>query len=204
MKWAEVREQDPLLLYAGDIYREHEGWIGLSQKRDDARHVLHNCEWPMPLPDNSVATYQSEDVFEHIEKDRIPAILEEIYRVLKPGGLFRWSMPDYNCDILRARSVKNDKGRILFDPGGGGRFIGGRVVDGGHVWFPTYAVVDNLLLGSSFDYKKTTWLHYYETEASWITSSIDFTKGHIQRVPPHDERVTNPLRPMSLVVDVYK
>lgn len=53
----------------------------------------------MDLSDNSVDIYQSEDVFEHIEYQTIPSIFNEIYRVLKPNGLFRLSMPDYRCDI---------------------------------------------------------------------------------------------------------
>jgi len=204
MRWTEVRSRTPLLLYAGDIYREHEHWVGMSLKRDDATHVIHDCTWPLPLPDNSVDAFQSEDVFEHIPWQKIPAILTEIYRVLKPGSLFRWSMPDYNCDILKERSEKDEHGRILFDPGGGGRFVNGEVIDGGHVWFPVWDMVDGLLITSPFARAKTQWLHYYRTTTTWAVYPIDFTKGHIERVPPHDKRVLSPLRPMSLVVDVRK
>lgn len=59
---------------------------------------------------------------EHIKYTDLPDILNEIYRILKPGGLFRLSVPDYNCDILWERSEKDSNGKIRFDPGGGGSY----------------------------------------------------------------------------------
>jgi hypothetical protein len=33
---------------------------------------------------------------------------------------------------------------------------------------------------------------------------IDYTKGHISRTPDFDSRVQNPVRPLSLIVDLIK
>ena len=203
MRWREVRARKPLRLYAGDILDEHhDGWVGLSMERDDDRHVPHDVTWPMPLPDASVEVYQSEDVFEHVEIGRIPFILGEIHRVLESGGLLRWSMPDYRCDVLRARSRMDDEGEIVFDPAGGGRFENGRVVGGGHVWFPVWETVDELIQQSPF--ARVHWLHHYRPDDSGVVEEIDYTLGHIGRTPDHDDRVQDPRRPMSLVVDLRK
>ena len=37
-----------------------------------------------------------------------------------------------------------------------------------------------------------------------VTHKIDYSKGHIHRTPDTDQRVQNPYRPMSIVVDCYK
>jgi predicted SAM-dependent methyltransferase len=59
----------------------------------------------MPLQDNCVESYQAEDVFEHIDYDKLPEVINEIYRVLKPGGYFRLSVPDYGSDVYIERST---------------------------------------------------------------------------------------------------
>jgi len=79
-------------------------FVGLSLNESDSRHIQHNVTEPLPFPDDCVDVYQSEDVFEHIDPGKLPSVINEIYRVLKPGGLFRLSLPDYRCNILRERS----------------------------------------------------------------------------------------------------
>ena len=198
-----------IYLYAGDMQnnrRHDKPFIGLSLNQDNEYHIKHDITSPFVLLDNTVDIFQSEDVFEHIEVDNIVNIFNEIYRVLKPGGLFRLSMPDYKCDILKERSYKNNKGDIFFDPGGGGRYDTtiNKVIDGGHVWFPTYENVYNLVNQSNFDMSKVNFLHYYDEKNNPITKKIDYTNGYIVRTPDHDDRVKNPYRPMSIVVDIYK
>lgn len=46
---------------------------------------------PLPFPDDSVDFVQASQVFEHIE-NFIP-LMNEIHRVLKPGGVVRADMP---------------------------------------------------------------------------------------------------------------
>ena len=38
----------------------------------------------------------------------------------------------------------------------------------------------------------------------YITNKIDYSLGYISRTPDNDDRVKNPYRPMSIVVDCYK
>ena len=160
----------------------------------------------MNLLDNSVDIYQSEDVFQHIGYEKIADIFNEIYRVLKPNGLFRLSIPDYRSDILYERSLKDNSGIIYHDPGGGGYYdhLNNKVVNGGHVWFPKYESVYTIFEKSDFNIEKVNFLHYYDSYNNPIMKNIDYNMGYISRTPDNDNRVKNPRRVMSIVVDCYK
>ena len=56
----------------------------------------------------------------------------------------------------------------------------------------------------NFSVDKINYLHYYNESNYPITNKIDYSKGYISRTPDHDNRVKNPFRPMSIVVDCYK
>lgn len=196
--------QEAIYLYAGDVPQNglYNKFVGLSLSQANFQHIQHDVTKKLPLWENCVDIYQSEDVFEHIELEKLPFVLEEIYRVLKPGGIFRLSLPDYQCDILRNRTLKGPNGELLFDPGGGGDFIDGKVVNGGHVWFPLYKSVKEILEKTHF--RQIRFYHYYDESGKGVTKPIDYAIGHVMRTPDHDERVKNPYRPMSLVVDCIK
>ena len=53
-------------------------------------------------------------------------------------------------------------------------------------------------------YGKINYLHYYDNNNNSITNKIDYSKGYVRRTPDHDNRVKNPYRAMSIVVDCYK
>ncbi|MCA0200722.1 MAG: hypothetical protein LCH56_07745 [Proteobacteria bacterium] len=195
-------------LYAGDLlsnapqYHTH---IGLTLNQANPRNIAHDLTRPMPIEAGRIAVYQAEDVFEHIYYEAIGPIFADIHRVLKPGGLFRLSVPDYRCDILRNRSVFNESGDIVFDPGGGGKFENGRVIDGGHVWFPSYETVRALFDRSPFATNGSVrMLHYIQTDGVSVMNPIDYSLGFVKRTPDHDARVANPRRVMSIVVDAWK
>ncbi len=195
-------------LYAGDLFPDAAQFsthIGLTINRPNARNIAHDIRMRMPIPAECISIYQAEDVFEHVPYAHIGPIFEDIHRVLKPGGLFRLSVPDYRCDILRNRSVTNESGDIVFDPGGGGRFENGMVVGGGHVWFPTYESVAALFARSSFAADgRIEFLHYIQPDGTSVTSPIDYSLGFVKRTPDNDPRVASPRRVMSIVVDARK
>jgi len=112
------------------------------------------------------------------------------------------SLPDYGCDILRNRTQKNEAGKLLFDPGGGGDFVNGEVINGGHLWFPLYKTVKELLEKTRF--QSIRFYHYYDESGRGVTNPIDYSIGHLIRTPDHDDRVKQPYRPMSIVVDCLK
>jgi len=208
MYFSDIKYKENIYLYAGDCINNISQYpfIGLSLKCNNNTNIQHNILNKMDLFDNSVDIYQSEDVFEHIEYDKLKDVINEIYRVLKPGGLFRLSMPDYRCDILYNRSEKNDDNKIIFDKGGGGDYDyeNKKVINGGHVWFPKYELVKSLLDKTSFQKNKINFLHYYDINNNSINKAIDYSKGYIIRTPDNDKRVNYPYRTMSIVVDCYK
>jgi hypothetical protein len=58
---------------------------------------------------NSIQTFVSEQVFEHIEYNKLEKTINDIYKILKPGGLLRISLPDYSADVLLNRTYKFNK-----------------------------------------------------------------------------------------------
>jgi ADP-heptose:LPS heptosyltransferase/glycosyltransferase involved in cell wall biosynthesis/predicted O-methyltransferase YrrM/sulfatase maturation enzyme AslB (radical SAM superfamily) len=200
--WKSVVSRQEVRLYAGDVplMPQYDGWIGLSLFQQDSRHIRQDITNPFPIPDNTVDAFQAEDVFEHIPYEKLVPVMNEIYRILKPGALFRLSVPDYACDILYNRSQKDEQGNILFDPLGGGT-----PDNPGHLWFPRYETLKTLIEASAFGTQgRVTFLHYYDENQRPITKRIDYSGGHIQRTPDFDSRVQDPYRPISLVVDLTK
>ena len=212
MEFNKIKNNNNIYLYAGTYDKLKRDklcnipFIGLQLEPSNKYNIQHNVLNKMDLYDNSVDIYQSEDVFEHIEYDKLCDVINEIYRVLKPGGLFRLSMPDYRCDILYNRCIKNNNNEIIFDPNGGGSYDyeNKKVINGGHLWFPKYKLVKSLLDKTSFEQNKINFLHYYDQNNNSITKIIDYKKGWIGRTPDFDNRVNNPYRSMSIVVDCYK
>ncbi len=198
LTFEKIKDKANLYLYAGDIpdSLEYKKYIGLSVNIRDNKHIKHDLTKKHQIDDDTVDIYQSEDVFEHIAFEQLPAIINDIYRILKPGGVFRMSVPDYRCDILYNRCKKDNTGKILFDP------LDGKTVNGGHLWFPNYESVLELLNKTSF--KNIVFYHYYDTNGNGITNKIDYSIGFIRRTPDNDERVKNPYRPLSIVVDCIK
>jgi SAM-dependent methyltransferase len=203
--WDDVLKAKEPKLYAGNIDRtlpQFSTHYGITPFLSSSRDIRHDLREALPIPNDSIAVFQSEDVFEHIEYATVGKIFDEVFRVLRPGGLFRLSVPDYRCPILLDRSVKDADGNILFDPGGGGRFENGQVVDGGHVWFPVYETVKSLFDASSF--RDVRYLHYTDRDGQSVLNPIDYTLGNVQRTPDNDERVASPRMAMSIVVDARK
>ena len=62
-------------------------WAGVT-KVHDLRH------YPYPYEDNSADKIYLGDVIEHLTKFDAPKVLAEIYRILKPGGVFEITCPD--------------------------------------------------------------------------------------------------------------
>lgn len=190
-------------LYAGKLRRglpQYADYIGLTPFSPSRRNVPHDVTKPMPLS-NEIDVYQSEDVFEHVPYEKMPAVLDYIYEALAPGGLFRLSIPDYRTDLYASRCVY-EGGKIVFDPGGGGRFVNGKVIDGGHLWFPVYETLVELIEASRFS--KYEILEGYDPDGNRIMKPIDYARGYVQRTSQNDPRVQDDKRPLSLIVDLIK
>ncbi len=202
ISWEEIKQQAEIHLYAGDIYDDFDKYpdrvICLSLTNSNYRCIQHDITLPYPLEDNCIDSYQIEDVLEHIEKEKAVSTINEIYRILKVGGYLRLSLPDYNSKLVLHNSFINGKGEAVYDPTGGGRYIGGKVCDGGHIWFPTYEIVRDMLEKSAFtDYR---FYRYHDASGNVYSQEIDYGKGYISRVKENCLEQED----ISIVVDCYK
>lgn len=206
--WNEVIERDPINLYAGELpplrMEYDQGFIGLdpftAEWTSRARtHIEQDITLPMPISDNIVNCYLAEDVFEHIEYEKLFFTMNEIYRVLKPGGLLRIALPDYRYDFHLKDVVRDGDGKIIFDPK-----PGGTLENPEHKWFPVIENVRQLIENSKFQASKIEYLHYFDEEGNSVTKQIDYSKGFIWRTPDHWLKLEGPYRPISIVVDLMK
>lgn len=206
--WQDFLANNSRKLYAGKLRRalpQFATHLGVTPFYASTRNINHDVAKPFPIPAGSVEVFQSEDVFEHIELAKMVALFDEIHRVLAPGGLFRLSLPDYHFDQYIQRCQRGPQGELVFDPSGGGSFVDGRVIGGGHVWFPTIELVRGLFEQSSFAaHGEIKYLHYTNGDGSFELKPIDYSLGYIQRTPDHDVRVADRPRPISIVVDALK
>jgi SAM-dependent methyltransferase len=204
--WERLMAEPVRFLYAGRLRRglpQYETHFGLTPYFASSRNICHDVTRLYPLPDASIDRYQSEDVFEHVPYAGITAMFDEIHRILRPGALFRLSLPDYHFDGYRDRSLRNEAGEIVFDPAGGGSYVGGQVTGGGHAWFPTIQLVRQAFEASRFA-GQARYLRYTLPNGEFVAEPIDYSLGHIQRTMEHDARVTDRPRPLSIVVDAIK
>ena len=68
---------------------------------------------PLPLADGSVEVWYASHVNEHIPDRHNAFLLQEVYRVLKPGGLVRIVYPD--LELAHAAYTRNDRDFFLVD-----------------------------------------------------------------------------------------
>lgn len=206
--WDDVRTGAVTRLYAGSLDRadtHFTGYYGMRLSAPSRRNLVHDISLPLPIADNTIDRFMAEDVLEYPPYDVFPAILNEIYRVLKPGGRFRMSVPDFRNQLYRDRSLKANDGTILFDPVGGGRFVDGKVVDGGITWFPVYEPVKAAYDASRFGCEGyVEFLHYTDVNGISVLTDIDHSLGPVRRTPDFDARAQNPRRSLSIVVDALK
>lgn len=195
----------PVKLYAGDICDDihlNDPYLyGLSINKTDKKHIFHDITDPYPLPDDCIDTYQAEDVLEHIEFQKLTSVINEIYRILKPGALFRISLPDYRAPYLRRIAMSDESGNILYDPDGGCAYDEKGVQKGGHMWFPTYDIMKTLLAQSKF--KAVEFYCYYDDGGKPVIRKIDYSKGYVQRTPENYDGV-NTSELFTMVIDCYK
>lgn len=204
MRWSMINFSERVDLYAGDIPTEvhlaNPNLYGLSITKADERHILHDITEPYPIPDNSVDSYQAEDVLEHIEYEKLKDTVNEIYRVLKKGAVLRISLPDYNSPLLKEISMTDADNNIIFDANGGGKFINGNITDGGHVWFPKFDVVKELL--KSTEFVNCEFKCYWDEKGNFIKNNFNYENGYVRRVPIDDSVPDE--EHYSIVVDCKK
>ncbi|MCX5666904.1 MAG: methyltransferase domain-containing protein, partial [Candidatus Omnitrophica bacterium] len=85
----------------------------LFEKYNCKLHLTDVVSQPLPYADNSCSIVTFSEVLEHISPDRVPALIREIYRVLRPGGWLIISSPNLVCSINR---IKILAGKSILEP----------------------------------------------------------------------------------------
>jgi SAM-dependent methyltransferase len=68
--------------------RKKIGYFGIDCQELDGVDLVCNCNNPIPLDDNIADEINASDFLEHIDNHKRIHIMTEIWRILKPGGLF--------------------------------------------------------------------------------------------------------------------
>jgi SAM-dependent methyltransferase len=187
-------------------------FIGLALEPAHPREIKHDLAGALPYADGSIAKVQAQDVLEHLPIEKVPFVLDEIYRVLKPGGTFRLSVPDYRSPVLKRRSIYDARGRVIGDLlMGAASYLDSatgeakvRFSEDGdaHVWFPRYELVTHLVLKSEL---RKAQIHFYQgflDDHTYLCEPVPENEMFVQRAAPHDRRAGG--APVSIIADFVK
>jgi SAM-dependent methyltransferase len=187
-------------------------FIGLALQPAHDREIQHNLTDPLPFPDGSIAKIQAQDVLEHVAFEKAAAILDEVYRVLRPGGIFRLSVPDYRSPVLKRRSIYDARGRVIGDLlMGATSYLDQETGDtrvrfsedgDAHLWFPRYELITHLVLKSEI---RKAAIHFYQgflDDHSYLCEPVPEDEMFVQRAAPHDRRAGG--APTSIIADFVK
>jgi SAM-dependent methyltransferase len=200
-------------LTAGERQYASGRFVGLALFPQHSQEIRHNAQEPLPVADGSVEKIQSQDVFEHLPYDGLPPVLDDIHRALKPGGIFRLSLPDYGSPFLLKRCAFDEEGHILADLRMGGSIAWDRKEKrrkvefqsngNAHLWFPTWELVWGLIRRSTIEHcAEIQFHHYFVNRAEYVMLDYPEDEMFVMRAPPHDRRAGG--LPISLIVDFRK
>jgi SAM-dependent methyltransferase len=129
------------------------GWINV-----DANIFTKNCDvWAdfrnkLPFQDETVDAFYSHHVIEHLPEDLLPFHFQELFRCLKPGGVFRIGGPNADSAIKKFEEGDNDwfsdfpDKRISL----GGRFSNFILCRGEHLGILTFSWIEEVALQAGF------------------------------------------------------
>lgn len=187
-------------------------FIGLALNPAHDREMKHDAVTALPFADNCIPKVQAQDVLEHLPFEKVPFVLDEIWRVLKPGGVFRLSVPDYRSMVLKKRSLFDFRGRVIgdpmmgaspfYDPAHGEAAI--RFTEDGdaHLWFPRYETVLHLILKSEIRKAAIKVWQAFLDDHHFVCEPIPENEMYVRRCVPNDPRANG--QPISIVVDFTK
>ncbi|MGQ9492162.1 MAG: class I SAM-dependent methyltransferase [Anaerolineae bacterium] len=174
MNWSEVLTKDPIYLNLGGSHNCHpkagyENYISVDiHPPQEGWSVKHDLKNPIPLPDNSVTRILCEDFLEHITVEEIKALLNECFRLLRPGGMMRIGVPDYG----------NPKDYLYLVKGNDPRFPR-------HITLTNYQLMKRMIEESPFP--SYEFYHYWD-DGKFVYKKIDYSLGMVKRTPDNDPR----------------
>jgi predicted SAM-dependent methyltransferase len=91
-----IKQSEPVKLHLGCGSKLFDGYINVdgAYMKGTPGVTIHDLLDPFPLLDSCVDEIISVHVIEHIMPDRVPMLMKEWLRVLKPGGFVAVEWPD--------------------------------------------------------------------------------------------------------------
>jgi predicted SAM-dependent methyltransferase len=133
-----------LFVHLGSGGEPKSGWVNIDFVGDPVE-VAWNLAHGIPFDDESVDAIFHEHLFEHISLEQGAALMDECFRVLKPGGIVRVGVPDAG-ELLR--SYLGDGAYVeLLHPHRPSRLIGVQEL---FYWHRHTAMYDNETLALQF------------------------------------------------------
>jgi SAM-dependent methyltransferase len=151
--------------------------------------VVHDLSQGIPFPDNSVDMVYHSHVLEHLDRDVARGFVRECARVLRPGGLIRVVVPDFErycrryledvdrCEQLGGQAIQDhDK---LFEPMLLMSVL--READGTSRQRPARRRVENWLLGDARKRGETHQWMYDRFNLAALLGSCGFVEPTVRR-----------------------
>ncbi len=88
-------------------------YINVDAVPQEKTHVLADARKLSMFANASVDMLYASHVIEHLPRRDVPATLKEWYRVLKPGGVLRFGVPDFDQLIRMYQKSGNDVNAIV-------------------------------------------------------------------------------------------
>jgi SAM-dependent methyltransferase len=205
-------------LYLGNLFEHEEQFknprfIGVAVNPNHSREIHHNLLDPFPFADDLFSKIQSQDVFEHLPKECVIEVMNEVFRILKPNGVFRLSVPDYRHPLLKARSIFSSTGVVIGDSMMGASVHydktsghASTIIDtsyDSHLWFPDYETIVQLILNSTCRFsRQIRFYQHFFSDGSFKVDDIPDLEMPVSRSFPKDPRSNG--QPISIVVDFVK
>jgi SAM-dependent methyltransferase len=84
----------------GDVFIEDKSWINVDWASSHRNVANIDIRSPLPFSDNSLEFVYASHLIEHLIDDDLNTLLQEIFRILKPGGICRLVTPDWDEMIV--------------------------------------------------------------------------------------------------------
>lgn len=81
------------------------GWINLDIKDHEGVTIVADASEHIPFESNTFDEIHCVHVLEHVTRDKYKPMLQEMYRVLEPGGVLYVETPDFRGTIARLQEA---------------------------------------------------------------------------------------------------
>lgn len=92
---------------------DYPGYINIDARGFEHVHHVGEIQTLPMFEDSSVDLLYASHVIEHIDRKKLPNVLEEWLRVLKPGGTLRFGVPDFDGLVKIYEGSGRDVGSIV-------------------------------------------------------------------------------------------